>query len=217
MRVTSDQCLELPTPTRPAVEGRRAVPLLAVATATGSLGLAAGGTAAALVAAATVGSFPVMLAGSVLLGVPTPPSSCRATRQPASAAGVRAAGPLGTVLFATSLGTVAGPTLLVPTGGLAGALGLPRLTGLYLVAVAAFAAAALVVAGLSRGRLPELGREARVAGPGRDRPSPRSVRPRHGPPCWSWAGPTWSWWRSWRWPPCSCWPTATTSGSSGWP
>src|SRR4029450_6544836 len=54
---------------------------------------------------------------------------------------------LGTVLFATALGTVAGPALLVPTGRLAQALGLPRVAGLYLVSVAAFAAAGLAGAG----------------------------------------------------------------------
>ena len=43
------------------------------------------------------------------------------------AAGGRA---LGTVLFATTTGTVAGPALLVPTGRLAQPLGLPRLAGL---------------------------------------------------------------------------------------
>ena len=65
------------------------------------------------------------------------------------------------MLFATALGTVAGPALLVPTGRLAQALGLPRLAGLYLVSVAAFAAAGLAVAALSR-RLPELGRGVRL-------------------------------------------------------
>src|SRR5262245_16941679 len=52
----NERCLEPPTPTRPPVEGRRAVLLLAVATATGSLGLAAGGIAAGLLAVSMTGS-----------------------------------------------------------------------------------------------------------------------------------------------------------------
>jgi len=200
---------------------RPALPLLAASTAIGSLGLAAGGTAAALlavettgrdaaaglplgalaagqagasllvarltaragrgaglvagyaigvlgalavVAAAVLASFPLMLAGSLLLGGAN--AAIFLSRYAAAdIGGPEARGrALGTVLFATTLGTVAGPALLVPTGRLAEALGLPRLTGLYLVAVAAFAAAALVVAVLSRRGLPGLGRAARVAG-----------------------------------------------------
>jgi len=172
--------------------------MLATATAIGSLGLAAGGTAAALlavemtsseaaaglplgalaagqaaasllvarvtgragrgaglvlgygtgvlgalvvVAAALGGSFPVMLAGSLLLGGAN--AAIFLSRYAAADLAVADARgrALGTVLFATALGTVAGPALLVPTGRLAQALGLPRLAGLYLVSVAAFAAA----------------------------------------------------------------------------
>jgi hypothetical protein len=107
-----------------------------------------------------------MLAGSLLLGGAN--AAIFLSRYAAAdIGGPEARGrALGTVLFATTLGTVAGPALLVPTGRLAETLGLPRLTGLYLVAVAAFATAALVVAGLSRSGLPELGRGSRVAGAG---------------------------------------------------
>ncbi|MFF7369647.1 MFS transporter [Streptomyces tricolor] len=51
----------------------------------------------------------------------------------------------GTVLFAMTLGAVAGPNLIGPTGSLADAWGLPRLTGPFLLAVAAYTAAALVL------------------------------------------------------------------------
>ena len=235
--------------------------MLAAATAVGSLGLAAGGTAAALlavemtsseaaaglprrprrrqaaasllvarvtgragrgaglvlgygtgvlgalvaVAAALQGSFPVMLAGSCCWAAPTPPSSCRAMRRPTSPARAREGGRWGP--SCSPRGTVAGLVLLVLTGRPAQALGLPRLAGLYLVSVAAFAAG-LAVAALSR-RLPELA--AAPGSPGRTRTGDRSreaswprrsVRPRCGPPCSSSAGPTWSWWRSWRWPRC---------------
>ncbi|MFI6639023.1 MFS transporter [Streptomyces sp. NPDC050504] len=52
----------------------------------------------------------------------------------------------GTVLLATTLGAVAGPALVGPTGTLAVSLGLPRLTGPFLLAAVAYAAAASVVA-----------------------------------------------------------------------
>ncbi|MFF1692180.1 MFS transporter [Streptomyces sp. NPDC058257] len=52
----------------------------------------------------------------------------------------------GTVLLATTLGAVAGPALVGPTGTLADSLGLPRLTGPFLLAAVAYTAAALVIA-----------------------------------------------------------------------
>ena len=165
------------------------------------LGYAIGELGALVVVAAALGdSFPVMLAGSLLLG------GANAAIFLSRYAAADLAGPdtrgraLGSVLFATALGTVAGPVLLVPTGRLAQALGLPRLAGLYLVSVAAFAAAGLAVTALSR-RLPELGRGARVtrvyagpstdharpagrgapSGPGASRPAgPRRDQPGHG-------------------------------------
>jgi MFS family permease len=223
------RCPDPVAPASPAARARRALPPLAAATAVGSLGLAAGGTAAALlavsmtggeaaaglplgalaagqaaawllvarvtgragrgaglvlgygigvlgalvvVAAATQGSFPALLAGSVLLGGAN--AAVFLSRYAAADIGGPAAGgrALGTVLFATTAGTVAGPALLVPTGRLAQALGLPRLAGLYLVAVVAFAAAALVVAGLSRSGVPELRGGSRVATAGGNRQPP---------------------------------------------
>jgi MFS family permease len=211
----SIQCPHPPGPTRPVVAPRRALPLLAATTAIGGLGLAAGGTAAALLAVEVTGSeaaaglplgalaagqagasllvarlttragrgaglvvgygigmlgalvvivaalrasFPIMLVGSLLLGGAN--AAIFLSRYAAADIG----GPdargraLGSVLFATAVGTVAGPALLVPTGRLAETLGLPRLAGLYLVAVVAFAVAGLAVAGLSRSGLAELGR-----------------------------------------------------------
>ncbi|WP_257231623.1 MFS transporter [Streptomyces sp. Rer75] len=51
----------------------------------------------------------------------------------------------GTVLFAMTLGAVAGPNLIGPTGTLAHAWGIPRLAGPFLLAAAAYTAAALVL------------------------------------------------------------------------
>ena len=205
-----------PSPTR---DSSRALLLLAAATATGSLGLAAGGTAAALLAvamtdtdaaaglplgalaagqagasllvgrltsrsgrgpglvlgyalgvvgavtvilAAVGGGLMVLLAGSALLGGAN--AAVFLSRYAAADLGGRHARgrALGTVLFAAAVGTIAGPALLVPTGRLAQALGLPHLTGLYLLAVVAFSAAGLAVAALSRGGLAALGRRSPV-------------------------------------------------------
>ncbi|GHC67911.1 MFS transporter [Streptomyces cinnamoneus] len=52
---------------------------------------------------------------------------------------------LSTVLFATTLGAVVGPTLVGPTGDVAHAWNLPRLVGPFLLAVVAYAAAAAVI------------------------------------------------------------------------
>lgn len=51
----------------------------------------------------------------------------------------------GTVLLATTLGAVAGPNMVGPTGAVATACGLPRLTGPFLLAAAACTAACLVL------------------------------------------------------------------------
>ncbi|MFF2659985.1 MFS transporter [Kitasatospora sp. NPDC058032] len=57
---------------------------------------------------------------------------------------------VSTVLVATTLGGVVGPNLAAPTGTLAGHLGLPALAGPFLLAGAAYALAALVLAGWLR-------------------------------------------------------------------
>ncbi|MFF2807421.1 MFS transporter [Streptomyces sp. NPDC058000] len=57
---------------------------------------------------------------------------------------------VSTVLFATTLGAVAGPNLVTVTENLALAWGVPRLAGPFLLAAAAFAAAAVVLACLLR-------------------------------------------------------------------
>lgn len=51
----------------------------------------------------------------------------------------------GTVLLATTLGAVAGPNLVGPTGALAHAYGIPRLAGPFLLAAVAYTAAGLVL------------------------------------------------------------------------
>jgi MFS family permease len=113
------------------------------------LGYAIGTAGAALVVvAAAVDNFGLLLLGSAGLGAAN--AAIFLTRYAAAELGGEAGRgrALGIVFFATALGAVASPNLLGPSGDLAEALGLPRLAGLYLVAMAAFVAAALVLSRL---------------------------------------------------------------------
>jgi MFS family permease len=194
-----------------SVQQRRTLATLAVATAIGALGLAAGGSAGAMLAedmtgttawagaplgalvlgsaasalaiarqtsrvgrlagltlgyaigtcgaaivivAALLDSFGLLVAGSAALGAAN--AAIFLTRYAAAELGGETARgrALGAVFFATALGAVASPNLLGPSGGLAAALALPRLSGLYLVALAAFVTAGLVLRVLSRRSAP---------------------------------------------------------------
>ncbi|HEY8474559.1 MAG TPA: MFS transporter [Natronosporangium sp.] len=181
------------------------VALLVAATATGSLGLAAGGTAGALLAVAITGReataglpIGVLVAGSAVGALAISRAARRLGRGRALAAGyaigaagallvavaagrdsllgvlagsfvmgvanpavflaryaaadltvVRARGrAIGAVLAGATVGAVAGPNLLGPSGRFAAGLGLPDLAGLYLVAVGSFGLAAAMLVGL---------------------------------------------------------------------
>ena len=116
-----------------------------------ALGYALGSAGAALsVLAAVAGSLAVLLVGSVLLGSAN--ASVFLTRYAAAEAGGEAAGgrALGLTLFSTSVGAVASPLLLGPSGDVAQAAGLPRLSGIYVIAGLAFLAAALLLGAASR-------------------------------------------------------------------
>jgi MFS family permease len=98
-----------------------------------------------VVAAAVIESLTLLLVGSVLVGAAN--SAIFLTRYAAAdsvRAGVRGRA-LGTVFFATALGAIASPLLLGPSGDLAELMTLPRLSGLYLVATAAFVFAGLTL------------------------------------------------------------------------
>jgi MFS family permease len=118
--------------------GRR--PGLAAGYLTGAIG------SAGVIAAAIASSPALLFAALFIYGAGT------ATNLQARYAGADLAAPthraraISTVLIATTLGGVAGPTLAAPTGGLAATLGIPRLAGPFLLAGAAYAAAALVLA-----------------------------------------------------------------------
>jgi MFS family permease len=117
--------------------GRR--PGLAVGYLTGAVG------GAGVVAAAALGSVVGLFVALFVYGAGT------ATNLQARYAGADLAQPshraraMSTVLVATTLGGVLGPNLATPTGGLAAALALPRLTGPFLLASVAYALAAVVL------------------------------------------------------------------------
>ena len=112
-------------------------------------GYALGALGAAIVVVGTaVGSFGLVLAGSLALGVAN--AAVFLSRYAAAEVGggaVRGRA-LGLVLGSAAVGAVASPNLLGPSGHLASWLGLPRLAGLHLVAVPSFLIAGALLAAL---------------------------------------------------------------------
>lgn len=107
--------------------------------------LGAGG-AGLVVLSGVVDSFPVLLVGAALLGSTTAANSQSRYAATDLASPPRRARALSLVVWATTIGAVLGPNLTGSAGAVAGALGLPVLTGPFLFALVGSAAAALVVA-----------------------------------------------------------------------
>ncbi|MFE8990771.1 MFS transporter [Streptomyces collinus] len=117
--------------------GRR--PGLAAGYLTGALG------GAGVVVAAALGSPALLLVSLFLYGSGTT-SNLQARYAGADlAAPHQRARATSTVIVATTAGAIAGPLLVTPTGHLASALGLPELTGLFLLSTVAFTLAALTL------------------------------------------------------------------------
>jgi MFS family permease len=133
--------------------GRRAG--LTAAYLTGAAG------AALAVAAAGWGSWPLLLAGCLLLGGGN--AAVMLARYAAADLSSRRGRSISTVVTAASVGAVAGPNLLGPAGPLAEAVGLPAPTGLFLLAVPAFLGAALVLAALLRPDPLQVARDAALS------------------------------------------------------
>ncbi len=97
------------------------------------------------VVAAEARSFPLLLVGMVLFG------AGNASNLLARYAGADLAHPdhrargIATVVWATTIGAVAGPNLLGAAGRLAAMVHLPRMAGPYLIAMVSFTGAALIV------------------------------------------------------------------------
>ena len=98
-----------------------------------------------VVVGGALGSFPVLLVGALLLGT-TSATNLQARYAAADLAQPdRRARAVGLVLWSTTFGAVLGPNLVGPAGRLAEAVGLPRLTGPFLLSVVIVSLAAVVV------------------------------------------------------------------------
>jgi MFS family permease len=104
--------------------------------------------AALAVVAAGWGSWPLLLAGCLLLGGGN--AAVMLARYAAADLASHRGRSISTVVTTASVGAVAGPNLLGPAGPLAEAVGLPAPTGLFLLAVPSFLGAALVLAAFLR-------------------------------------------------------------------
>jgi MFS family permease len=101
--------------------------------------------AVGVVVAGELDSFALLLAASLLFGAGnTAVMLARYAAVDLSTADERGRA-IGRVVFATTFGAVAGPNLMEPAGTVATSLGLPELTGLFLISIAAFALAGLVL------------------------------------------------------------------------
>jgi MFS family permease len=101
--------------------------------------------AGAAIVAAEIESFPLLLVGMVLMGWGTAANLLARYAGADLAAPEHRARAISTVVWATTIGAVAGPNALGPTGRLAGWLGLQSLAGPYVVALVWFAAATAVI------------------------------------------------------------------------
>lgn len=109
---------------------------------------ASGGLTAVL--AGVVGSMPLLLLGAMLLGAAT--SANNAARYAATdlATDENRARSLSLVVWATTIGAVAGPNLTGPAGSFADAVGIPELTGPFAIGAIGMLTAAVVVGVLLR-------------------------------------------------------------------
>ncbi|MFI9240645.1 MFS transporter [Streptomyces sp. NPDC053079] len=132
---------------------------------------------AGVVLAATVDSVVLLFAALLVYGAGT------ATTLLARYAGADLAPParrgraVSTVLFATTLGAVVGPTLVDVTGDVAHAWDIPRLVGPFLLGTVAYAAAAAVIGALLRPDPLRLARELAAADTGTAAGAPQGVAP----------------------------------------
>jgi MFS family permease len=111
---------------------------------TGYLVGAAGSVLAVL--AGVVDSMPLLLVGSALLGSATAANSSARYAATDLADAAHRARALSTVVWATTIGAVAGPNLTGLSGAVAERLGIPELTGPFAVGSVGMLAAAVVVA-----------------------------------------------------------------------
>lgn len=141
-QVLGGALIAIPVSQLMAARGRRPGLLFALALAiVGAL---------AVIVASVIGSLPLMLLGSLLFGGATTASS-QARFAGADLASAQHRGrDLSIVVWATTLGSVAGPNLVGPAAVVASALGLPALAGSFVFSLIGFVTAVVVLAVLLR-------------------------------------------------------------------
>lgn len=130
------------------------------------------GTAGAIITAAAIGmqNFGLLLVGSAALGFANAAVFLSRYAAADNTAGAHRGRTMGLILAAAAIGAVAGPNLLGPGGALADAVGLPRVAGVYLVAVLSFGLAAALLWRGGRGAVEDASRHlartpVRIAAP----------------------------------------------------
>ena len=141
-QVLGGALLAIPVARLSAARGRRPGLVLGYGVATAG--------AALVIAAAILASFPLLLLGSLLFGGGTAAGSQSRFAGADLAAPHRRGRDLSLVVWATTIGSVAGPNLVGVADRLGLSLGLPEMAGSFLFALAGFAAAALVLTLLLR-------------------------------------------------------------------
>lgn len=106
--------------------------------------------AGVVLAAAVVGSFPLFVVGMFLFGGGTTANNQARYAAADLAEPARRGRDLSIVVWATTLGSVAGPNLVGPGKAVAGVLGLPEVSGTFVFALVGFVLAWLVVHRLLR-------------------------------------------------------------------
>jgi MFS family permease len=127
--------------------------------AVGYLGGSVG--AAVVVVSASTGSFGGLLAGCALCGVANAAVFLSRYAAAEQTRGVGVGRALGVVFLATAVGAAASPALLRPSAVVAETIGLPRLSGMFVIAGVVFALAGALVARAAPGEI-ELRRRPRV-------------------------------------------------------
>ena len=138
-----------------------------------SVGYLLGAAGAGLcVVAGVVGSFALLLTGATLLGATTAANNQSRYAATDLARPEKRARALSVVVWATTIGAVAGPNLTGPAGRAGRALGVPALTGPFLFGLAGMLAAAAVIVVRLRPDPLLVAREAALARGGAARTQP---------------------------------------------
>jgi MFS family permease len=158
--------LSMPLAALMTARGRR--PGLVLAYLIGALG------AGVVVVAASIGSFPLLLAGMAMFGAASSANLQARFAAADLAEPDRRARAISNVVWATTIGAVLGPNIAAPAGRSVTGLGIPAAAGPFLWAAGVFVVAALLVAVLLR---PDPLLTARALAPVEERsPQARSLR-----------------------------------------